>query len=195
MPWTWIHPLFGWFVIHYWFKANLHSSAVFWSILWGSILPDLPKHLFIVWHYFICDDVYLTNWGCNRNFILNSENWTHSLPLAMLFTIISYLIYCKVSNRTINETLCPWSQSKRASTPKQTMPADINLHKIEENSDKNKRKNQDEDSKLLQKEIIYDASPQFLSPQIEIVSIKTYSSISSIKNNYRRYSSFENRAI
>ena len=195
MPWTWIHPLFGWFIIHYCFKANLHSSAVFWSILWGSILPDLPHHLFIFWHYFICDDVYFTNWGCNRNFITNSENWTHSLPLSLIFTIISYTVYCKVSHKTIKNAFCPWAKLK-SSTKKILPPTHSNKNKIEEehmqNTDGNK-KIQSEENQLLEKEIIFDASPQFLSPQIEIVSIKTYSSISSIKNNYRRYSSFEYR--
>eukprot|EP01084_Bolivina_argentea_P123255 218429_1 len=106
MPWTLIHPFYGWFIIHFWFKGNLHSSAVYWTVLFGSIFSDMPKRLFVLYHIFICDNVYFTNFGCEGQFIPIAEDWTHSLPLSIIISLISYFIYCKVSYKTLRETLC-----------------------------------------------------------------------------------------
>lgn len=183
MPWAQIHPFFGWFIIHYCFRGNLHSSAVFWTILWGSIFPDLPRHLFLLWHIFVCDNIYLTDWGCNKQFISNAENWTHSFPITIITLIISYIIYCFVSNKTMMESL--GFKKKIIPFSKQTMHPNTSTNPAKKNK---LRKIDEEKTNLLN---INNENNN--NPEIEIISVTTYSSITSLRYMDHRHNSFDYR--
>eukprot|EP01083_Nonionella_stella_P094466 265022_1 len=198
MPWTSIHPFYGWFIIYSLFKVNLHSSAVFWSILWGSIFPDLPHHLFFLYHIFVCDNVYLTNFGCNQAVMTNAASWAHSLPLALIITIISYLMYYRAYHQS-KHRLKPHPKimdplhvsavhSEKEERNDDLTQYDI-VHKMDQNEKKQAPIQMDESAQLLGKDSTYYVVD---NPNIEILSVKTYDSKNSIgpRERSRRYTSF-----
>ena len=157
MPWTQIHPFYGCFIIHYCFGGNLHSSAVFWVIFWGSSFPDLPRKLYLFGHLFLKNLEYNYLWA----------DWAHSFPISLFMTIVSYIIYCHISNKSMKESICLCLGNNISQ--KQTMHPHLNTNK-----QLNEQTNLLKDNK-----------------DIEIVSVTTYSTIESMKHIDHRQNSFE----
>ena len=165
MPWTQIHPFFGCFIVHYCFKGNLHSSAVFWAIVWGSIFSDLPRKLYLLLQIFISNLKY--------NHIY--AEWTHSFPISIFLTITGYIIYCYISNKNMTNSLFPCfinNKNQIMSSQKQTM----HPHSTSFNKELN------ENTSLLNNNN---------DEQIQIISVTTYSSMRSLKTMDHRHNRFE----
>eukprot|EP01084_Bolivina_argentea_P188114 323912_1 len=104
MPETNDHPFIGWIIFHFIFKANLHSSAVWWTIFIGSITPDLSMLLFYItmkikgqsFEQIFDNDYY------NNKFWSNTFNYSHSIPITLFLSIIFYIIYYAISSRNQN---------------------------------------------------------------------------------------------
>eukprot|EP01084_Bolivina_argentea_P231529 390431_1 len=156
MPHTTTHPFIGWTILHVVFKANLHSSAVWWTILVGSMTPDF-FYLFWYLYYKIQghSENKIFNHDINNKIWSNIIDYSHSITVSSFIAITTYIIYCiftmKISNThskkdtTNNLTL----NSVELHTMSNVMSSNIDINEISLDCDENKEhKNTDTGHKL-----------------------------------------------
>ena len=94
MPSTNFHAIINLWIISKVFGANIKSTAVFYTIIWGSMFPDFSMLIFILYFAFsgadfetIFGDLYYTslNW-------IALKNYFHSIPLSLFGFIVFYAI-------------------------------------------------------------------------------------------------------
>lgn len=101
MPSTNFHPMLNMYILSKVCKINLRSPAMFYCILWGSMVPDFS--LFVFFFYYILigtdsneiwSDLYFTKSGW-----ITVKNYLHSIPVALFLSLFFFILDHSIRDR------------------------------------------------------------------------------------------------